>query len=106
MGWASNRVHPDGETWSGVGGAGAEELATDPVLRIFGTTNKAWKAGPTRLIVRDSTLVDNWRNRIVERGLPFTEEKFENNIDRIQGKAGVGIRKTGNGSPRGLCLTW
>jgi CRISPR-associated protein Csm3 len=35
-----------------------------------------------------------WRDDVVERGLLFTEEKFENNINRIQGKAGIGIRKT------------
>lgn len=96
MEWATNRVHPNGETWSGADGATADEMAQDPVLRIFGTTNKAWKAGPTRLIVRDCTLEEQWRNAIVERGLPFTEEKFENNIDRIKGKAAdrIGTRRT------------
>jgi CRISPR-associated protein Csm3 len=94
MEWATDRVDPRGNTWEGGGEQDPARLALDPVLRIFGTTSKAWVGGPTRLIVRDCSLDENWRDSIVERGLPFTEEKFENNIDRIQGKAGVGIRKT------------
>jgi CRISPR-associated protein Csm3 len=94
MEWATNRVEEKGVTWEGGGEKDPDRLAQDPVLRIFGTTNKQWNAGPTRLVVRDCSLSDEWRDLLVERGLPFTEEKFENNIDRIQGKAGVGIRKT------------
>lgn len=94
MEWATNRVRDDGKTWDGSEESDPDRLAQDPVLRIFGTTNKKWNAGPTRLIVRDSALNANWRQGLVERGLPLTEEKFENNIDRIQGKAGIGIRKT------------
>jgi CRISPR-associated protein Csm3 len=94
MEWATDRVHPKGNTWDGADHADPDELGRDPVLRIFGTTSKAWTSGPTRLIVRDCSLDEAWRDGIVQRGLPFTEEKFENNIDRIQGKAGVGIRKT------------
>lgn len=94
MEWATDRVDPNGNTWDGGGEQDGDRLSLDPVLRIFGTTSKAWSGGPTRLIVRDSSLDQTWRDTIIERGLPFTEEKFENNIDRIQGKAGVGIRKT------------
>ncbi len=94
MEWATGRVKSDGGTWDGGQERDPARLASDPVLRIFGTTNKGWQAGPTRLIVRDCALEENWRKDIVERGLPFTEEKFENNINRIQGKAGTGIRKT------------
>lgn len=94
MEWATNRVRSDGKTWDGGDERDAERLAHDPVLRIFGTTNKNWNAGPTRLVVRDCPINPEWRDKVVECGLPFTEEKFENNIDRIQGKAGVGIRKT------------
>lgn len=93
MEWATGRVNKDGKVWDGNSNDG-KQLANDPVLRIFGTTNKNWTAGPTRLIVRDCFLNEDWKKDIIERGLPFTEEKFENNIDRIQGKAGVGIRKT------------
>lgn len=94
MEWATDRVESNGGTWEGGGQKDAKRLAEDPVLRIFGTTNKQWEAGPTRLLVRDCSLNEDWRDGLIEQGLPFTEEKFENNIDRIQGKAGVGIRKT------------
>ena len=94
MEWATNRVEEKGGTWEGGGEKDPDRLSQDPVLRIFGTTNKQWNAGPTRLVVRDCSLNEEWRDILIERGLPFTEEKFENNIDRIQGKAGVGIRKT------------
>ncbi len=94
MEWATNRVESNGDTWQGGGETNPEVLAADPVLRIFGTTLKTWNAGPTRLIVRDCPFNSAWRDRLVEMGLPFTEEKFENNINRIQGKAGIGIRKT------------
>lgn len=94
MEWASGRIETSGKTWEGGSENNPAILALDPVLRIFGTTNKKWEAGPTRLIVRDASLDKNWLDQIIDRGLPLTEEKFENNIDRIQGKAGVGIRKT------------
>jgi CRISPR-associated protein Csm3 len=94
MEWATGKVEREGETWAGGGETDEAKLAVDPVLRIFGTTLKSWKGGPTRLTVRDAFLNKAWRDGIVERGLSLTEEKFENNIDRIQGKAGVGIRKT------------
>ncbi len=94
MEWATGKVNPNGKVWDGNTNNDNEQLAKDPVLRIFGTTHKNWKAGPTRLIIRDCFLNKEWKDEIIERGLPFTEEKFENNIDRIQGKAGVGIRKT------------
>jgi len=94
MEWATGRVESSGKTWEGGGEEDPKKLAMDPVLRIFGTTNKKWEAGPTRLMVRDCFLNKSWLSEIIDRGLPITEEKFENNIDRIQGKAGVGIRKT------------
>lgn len=94
MEWATNRIDQVGKVWEGDKLTDPAELSVDPVLRIFGTTNKDWIAGPTRLLVRDGVLNEKWRNEIIDRGLPLTEEKFENNIDRIRGKAGVGIRKT------------
>lgn len=94
MEWTSGRVDAQGKTWEGGEEQDPAKLALDPVLRIFGTTHKQWIAGPTRLMVRDAFLNTQWLDDIIDRGLPLTEEKFENNIDRIQGKAGQGIRKT------------
>jgi len=89
--WALNCVREDGQVWDGE--PSSNGYGIDPILRIFGTTTKDWKGGPTRLLVRDAFLNPVWVRDILERGLHPTEEKFENNIDRIQGKAGVGIRK-------------
>ena len=61
-----------------------------PVCRIFGTTGENWLYGPTRLVVRDAFLNDAWKKDILERGLSLTEEKIENWINRLEGKAGMG----------------
>lgn len=61
-----------------------------PVCRIFGTTGENWLYGPTRLVVRDAFLNELWKNGILERGLSLTEEKMENWINRLEGKAGQG----------------
>ncbi len=56
------------------------------VCRVFGTTEGTF--GPTRLIVRDSTLIKQSLMNL--RGIDqekFTEEKMENVINRIEGKA-------------------
>lgn len=63
----------------------------DPILRIFGTTHENWKGGPTRLIVRDAFLDQQWRRQIVEEGLPLTEEKTEVSINRLKGKAETSV---------------
>jgi CRISPR-associated protein Csm3 len=89
--WHLGKLELDGNVW-GSSRDGRYDGA-DPVLRIFGTTHKDWKDGPTRLLVRDAMPSEEWRKDIIGRGLPLTEEKFENNINRIQGKAGIGIRK-------------
>lgn len=61
------------------------------VLRLFGTTSKKWRLGPTRLIARDAFLDPAWVKRTLERGLNLTEEKTEVVIDRLQGKAAENI---------------
>jgi len=95
MEWATGRVEHDGKPWEGGGEKDPDKLAADPVPRIFGTTNKNWQAGPTRLVVRDAYLNGEWKQSVIDKGFPFTEEKFENVIDRIKGKAkeGIGVRR-------------
>ena len=91
--WALGKVEVDGKVWGS--SPRGEYLADDSVLRIFGTTHKDWKGGPTRLIVRDAPLEPAWAQAIREQGSPFTEEKTEVSINRIQGKAETGgIRRT------------
>ncbi len=58
-----------------------------PVCKLFGTSKDGWKAGPTRIIVRDAFLSKEWKEKVLEKGLPLVEEKTENAIDRLQGRA-------------------
>ena len=59
-----------------------------PVCRIFGTGAEkgAKDKGPTRLIVSDAELTKKSKDRINE-GIPVTEDKVENTIDRITARA-------------------
>ncbi len=94
--WAFGKVRADGRAW-GWEAADCTDPA-DPVLRIFGTNAKreAWGAGPTRILVRDALLAEDWRQAELEAGRALTEAKTEVVIDRIAGKAldSVGPRQT------------
>lgn len=61
----------------------------DEITRIFGTSKKGVKSGPTRLLVRDAypdtKTIDMWKNLNSE--LQFTELKPENTIDRLTSEA-------------------
>jgi len=60
-----------------------------PVCRIFGVSSNKniGNRGPSRLLVRDSTLDGNWKKSISEQGLLITETKTENTINRITASA-------------------
>lgn len=94
--WALRKVDPKGEVWGSKKQTKIDNINEDEVLRIFGTTHEDWSGGPTRVSVRDCHLTEACRKAVHERGLPFTEEKTEVVIDRIQGKAAsdFGPRKT------------
>lgn len=85
MEWAMDKVEEDGAVWGSDRGKKYE--ADDPVLRIFGTTGDGWKGGPSRLMVRDALLDEEWVRDKVNRSLPLTEDKTEVTINRIEGKA-------------------
>lgn len=96
--WAFEKIRSDGQPW---GAREDKENASvdtaDPVLRIFGTPIKkeAWTGGPTRLIVRDAMLSEDWLAQAKEHLWPLTEDKTEVVIDRIAGKAHeIGPRHT------------
>ncbi|WP_076750665.1 type III-A CRISPR-associated RAMP protein Csm3 [Desulfatitalea tepidiphila] len=59
-----------------------------PACTIFGTSaaEKGPDLGPTRLIVRDAFLTEEWRERF-GRGELAMEVKYENTIDRVRGVA-------------------
>ncbi|NAZ37431.1 type III-A CRISPR-associated RAMP protein Csm3 [Rubellimicrobium sp. CFH 75288] len=94
--WAFGKVRADGKAWGWEAGDCTDPR--DPVLRIFGTNAKreAWDAGPTRLLVRDAMLLDEWRRAELDAGRELTEAKTEVVIHRIAGKAldNVGPRQT------------
>jgi len=88
MEWLFDCVQADGKVY---GTAEEEYPSSDPILRIFGTTHKNWRGGPARALFADAPLNAAWRDDILNRGLPLTEDKAEVVIDRIQGKAQEGI---------------
>ena len=59
-----------------------------PVCVIFGTSGseKSEELGPTRLMVRDAFLTEEWKGKFESGDLPM-EEKYENTIDRLKGTA-------------------
>lgn len=63
-----------------------------PICLIFGVTDEEAKIGPSRGIFRDAKLTESSLNQLEElkrkKGLIYAEEKYENVIDRIRGKAG------------------
>jgi CRISPR-associated protein Csm3 len=83
--WALGKVEESGDVYGS--SARGHYDPRDPILRAFGTTTKNWEGGPSRLLVRDAHLEPAWRARIVDAGLPLTEDKSEVTINRIQGKA-------------------
>ena len=59
------------------------------ICRVFGSANKSGKndpsedsKGPTRIIVRDAVLTEEWAKKF-NQGKPIVEEKSENSLNRI-----------------------
>lgn len=61
------------------------------ICRIFGTSAESSEIGPGRLIVRDAHLTESSIEELKklkgEKGLPYSEEKYENTINRINARA-------------------
>lgn len=63
-----------------------------PICRVFGAgidknnLNKALKRGPTRIVVNDAFLTQEWRDNYIN-GDQLVEEKHENSINRITAEA-------------------
>lgn len=63
-----------------------------PICVIFGTSANDAGLGPTRLVVRDAVLDEDFKNRQREKDsawtvLDLTEDKYENTINRITARA-------------------
>lgn len=61
------------------------------IRNLFGFTEGNKNAQPSRLIVRDAMLTEESKSKLEgsdNLDMPFTENKFENTIDRVKGTAG------------------
>lgn len=61
------------------------------IRKLFGFTEGNKNAQPSRLIVRDAMLTAESKAKLEDSDnldMPFTENKFENTIDRVKGTAG------------------
>ena len=63
----------------------------EAIIRLFGSSgaelDEEGKFGPTRVSFADCYLHDEWKKKARANRWPLTEEKSENNINRIQGIA-------------------
>lgn len=69
-----------------------QNQANNKVAQLFGCTDhktdKNLQGHASRLIVRDAYLTDEWEEKLRESphtDMPYTEQKYENTIDRITG---------------------
>lgn len=69
-----------------------DEKQSEIIAKLFGVkakdkVNDAEKIGTTRLSFWDCFLTDDWRKKIKDQNLMFTEVKMENTINRLSGTA-------------------
>jgi CRISPR-associated protein Csm3 len=79
--WNLGKIETTGEVHSWCGDIEC------PICRIFGTSSNEAQIGPTRLIVRDAELTDDFKDKIHKEGISLVEVKYENTINRINAKA-------------------
>lgn len=81
--WYLGKISNSGNAWS-------SKDPNDDISRIFGVGNNPkdpFKGGPTRIIVRDAFITDDCKKNFIENGYLFTEDKYENSINRITSNA-------------------
>ena len=98
---SSNQPYIPGSSLKGKMRCLLEQVAGSPIIgldsevnNLFGITensgNKGTGTRPSKLIVRDAMLTDESEKQLLEcenLDMPYTENKFENTIDRVKGKA-------------------
>lgn len=87
---AEGKFNPNGEPYSGAKNDGSIENCN--ISRLFGPhRNPNHKFGPSRLIVRDAHLTEEWKQLFISRktelGNQFLDIKTENTINRNTGAA-------------------
>lgn len=87
--WKLGKVEGEPHKWCGKDEEDKKNMRGKycPICRIFGTSADEAELGPTRLIVRDAELTQNYKDQMHKEGLPFTEIKYENSINRITARA-------------------
>lgn len=84
MEWKLDKLKDSGGKVCSCGSAGCA------ICRVFGSANTkkegAKDRGPTRLIVRDAVLTNEWEKKF-KGGKPIVEEKSENSLNRITAEA-------------------
>ncbi len=83
MEWKTGKLEKTGGKVCSCGKAECE------ICRVFGSANNSDSAndrGPTRLIVRDAVLTNEWKENF-KNGLSLVEEKNENSLNRITAEA-------------------
>ncbi len=79
--WHLGLVREDGSAWH-------SNSADDPVTRVFGGPASGQHAtGPTRLLVRDARLPEEFRQALLTGSRPVVEIKFENSVNRLTAEA-------------------
>jgi CRISPR-associated protein Csm3 len=81
------RIMPNGDSWDGE----PCKCGTCNICRIFGSGNsgkqadkeKAKKRGPTRIIIRDAELTEDFKVKFKKDRESILEKKSENSINRI-----------------------
>jgi CRISPR-associated protein Csm3 len=79
--WHLGNIREDGSPWH-------SNSADDVITRVFGgPASSQHGTGPTRLIVRDAALAEEWREALLAGTRPVVEIKFENNVNRLTAEA-------------------
>ncbi len=79
--WRLGNIREDGTPWH-------SSSADDVITRVFGgPASSQHVSGPTRLMVRDAKLPEQWRKAMVSGDRPVVEIKFENSVNRLTAEA-------------------
>lgn len=86
--WKLQKIEDNGDPY----GFHEDDKDDHPISRVFGTSSDKAKLGPTRLIVRDAFVSDEYKTEMKKKNQNWTwidliEEKTENAINRITARA-------------------
>lgn len=90
MEWKLNKINNGERNPKDLGNPCSCGKADCEICRVFGSANmkseEAKDRGPTRLIVRDAVLTNEWKEKF-KNGASIVEEKNENSLNRITAEA-------------------